>query len=401
MTYVKDYVSLGKELLAILNDHGYDAYFVGGFVRDFLLGIPISDIDIASSATPDQVMALFENTKETGLKFGTITIVYHDFAFEVTTFRSDGKYQDNRHPTNVIYSQTLAEDLVRRDFTINALAMDKDGKIIDFCEGINDIKQKRIRAVGNPDVRFKEDALRILRAFRFVAKLDFQIEDSTWKHLVANCGLLKTISVERIMQEIKSINNNPYSAKAFKLMDAANISLVFPDLTKGIVLIGSLSKNPFNHYQFYALCFYLNDGEIADYWRFSNKEHLIISKLINLVTVTEHEHFQVELVYAYGADLCRYANSIQKILRLGFDDDALIQEIDKNLPIHKVCDLKFKGQDIITTSNIKDARIIGEIISDLVLMVINNQLPNEYQALRTYAFDWIAKFEGKAVAHDK
>ncbi|MDD3865230.1 MAG: CCA tRNA nucleotidyltransferase [Candidatus Izemoplasmatales bacterium] len=398
---MKDYASLGKEILKIFNDHGYEAYFVGGYVRDFLLGIASKDIDIATSATPDQVASLFENTKETGLKFGTVTVIHHNFAFEVTTFRADGKYADSRHPVSVKFSQTLADDLVRRDFTINALAMDINGKIYDFCDGLSDLKNKQIRAVGDPNIRFKEDALRILRAFRFVAKLDFQIEENTWNQLVRNFDLLKNISIERIMQEIKAINGNPFSTKAFKLLEKANIITIFPDLAKGIALIGSLPSNPFNYYQFYALCFYLNGGEIADKWRFSNKERTVISQLIDIVSVTENDHFQVELVYAYGADMCRYANGILSVIRVGFDEDALIQDIDMKLPIHKVCDLKFKGQDIIAIAKINDASIIGEIISDLVLMVITNQLPNEYQALRTYALNRIANLDCKEVNHDQ
>jgi len=397
---MKDYASLGKEVLTIFNDHGYEAYFVGGFVRDFLLGIPSMDIDIATSATPEEVTALFEKTKNTGAKFGTVTVLFGDFAFEVTTFRTDGVYSDSRHPQEVRFSKTLAEDLVRRDFTVNALAMDNKGQIHDLCGGMTDLQDRLIRAIGLPDQRFQEDALRILRAFRFVSKLDFTIEPATLASIRRNHPLLANISIERIMQEFKYILSHPHAAKAFRLMIDTNVPETIPALAEGIAFLSRQQTCPLDHFQFYALSFYLHQSEIGEEWRFSNKERQIIEQLVTLLEVTETDRFNAELVYAYGRELCLRANEIGRLLRPDSDQESRIMAIDNALPIRKTCDLAFKGQDLLEITDVKDARLIGEVVSDLVLMVITNQLPNEYKALKTYAMKKLSDLETEGTEHE-
>lgn len=390
---MKEYTAVGKEILQAFHDHGYEAYFVGGYVRDFLLGIPGGDIDITTAATPEQVSALFPKTKNTGLKFGTVTVFQDHYAFEVTTFRTDGFYLDNRHPEGVRYAKTKDEDLIRRDFTINALAMDQDGKIFDLGGGIDDLSHHIIRAIGEPDRRFQEDALRILRAFRFVSKLNFAIEANTRESIEKNRFLLKRISNERVMQELKMIISYPHAPIAFQAMVETKVADVFSDLTSGLRFLSTLSEIKLDHFQFYALGFYLSNREIADSWRFSNKEREIIQKLIDLLTVTENDAFNAVLVYAYGLDLCLRANEINRLMRPDHDAETLIKQIDQSLPIRKTCDLVFKGQDILQLTEIKDARIIGEVISDLVLQVITLQLPNEYSALKEYALKKLRLWE--------
>jgi tRNA nucleotidyltransferase (CCA-adding enzyme) len=396
---MKDYASLGKEVLKNFNDHGYEAYFVGGFVRDFLLGIPLMDIDIATSATPDEVSALFPNTKNTGLKFGTVTVLYQHFAYEVTTFRTEGGYADSRHPEGVLYAKTLAEDLARRDFTVNALAMDKTGNITDLVGGLADLKNHTLRAIGDPDTRFQEDALRILRAFRFVAKLDFTIESATLSAIRRNMQLLSRISVERIMLELKTMMKYPSISMAFSAMSACGLGSTLPDLEKAIALLAQRPTTPLTIEQFYALSFYLNGGEIPDFWRFSNKEKTLISQLITLLTVTESDPYDPILVYAHGLDSCLLANEISRLLPRRPDQESAIRRIDHELPIHKTCDLRFKGQDLLTETFIKDARIIGEVIGDLLLMVITQQLPNEYDALRSFALLRVKTLEAQGGPH--
>lgn len=185
----------GQKVLKQLNEAGYGAYFVGGMVRDTLLGRAIYDADITTSATPAEVLALFDKTFATGLKHGTVTVVMDGVNVEVTTFRLDGKYLDHRWPDDVVFTRSLAQDLARRDFTINAMAQGLDEVIIDPFNGRQDLKRGLIRAVGVPKMRFEEDALRILRGIRFVAKLGFDIEAQTLaamkkgRHLLANLSL--------------------------------------------------------------------------------------------------------------------------------------------------------------------------------------------------------------------
>ncbi len=191
-----------NEIIKKLQGNGYEAYCVGGCVRDSILGRVPEDWDITTSAMPEEVKRLFQKTVDTGIEHGTVTVLSKGKGYEVTTYRIDGKYEDSRHPTEVVFTRTLGEDLLRRDFTINAMAYnDKEG-LVDIFEGMQDIEKKRIRCVGNAQERFSEDALRILRAIRFSAQLCFVIEDETKIAIKELSATLKKISVERIQVEL-------------------------------------------------------------------------------------------------------------------------------------------------------------------------------------------------------
>ena len=189
-------------ILNALCESGYEAYFVGGCVRDFLMNRPCNDFDITTCAKPFEIEEALSRKGiryfETGLKHGTVTAVIDGEAFEITTYRTDGEYLDARHPENVVFVSDLSEDLSRRDFSINALAYNAKDGIVDKFGGIDDIKNGIIRTVGNPDKRFNEDALRIMRALRFASTLGFAIENETAVSVHKNAELLKNISAERI-----------------------------------------------------------------------------------------------------------------------------------------------------------------------------------------------------------
>lgn len=209
----------------------HEAYLVGGFVRDSLLGRECFDLDITTSALPDQVKALFLDYPilDTGIKHGTITIMIDHTPVEVTTYRNEGPYLDNRHPSKVSFCSSLDEDLKRRDFTINALCLDQHENIIDHHRGIDDLHNKMIRSIGNPIERFDEDALRILRAIRFSAQLDFIIESQTRQAIDHCVNNLKNVSIERIMNEFEKIllSQNP----AFYIEEYWHVFSVFiPEL---------------------------------------------------------------------------------------------------------------------------------------------------------------------------
>ena len=201
-----------KTVLSTLKSNGFSAYLVGGCVRDQLLLRQISDYDITTDATPDEILKVFDSfhTIKTGIKHGTVTVIIDKTPFEITTFRTDGIYQDNRHPSDVRYVKNLKEDLARRDFTINSMAMEENQTIIDYYNSIDDINNKIIRCVGNPDLRFKEDSLRILRALRFSSQLGFKIEDDTKAAIYENKHLLHNISAERISQEFSKLLLGPF-----------------------------------------------------------------------------------------------------------------------------------------------------------------------------------------------
>lgn len=188
-------------ILKTLEDAGFEARYVGGCVRDTLLGRPIHDWDIASQALPEQVLALFERCVPTGLRHGTVTVFLDGTSAEVTTYRLDGAYQDGRHPEEVRFVRCLADDLARRDFTINAMAMDLRGAITDLYGGQEDLARGILRCVGDPEIRFREDALRMLRAYRFSAQLGFALDPETEAAIARCASLCAVLSRERVREE--------------------------------------------------------------------------------------------------------------------------------------------------------------------------------------------------------
>lgn len=208
----------GQIILDRLDSAGYDAYFVGGMVRDVLLRRDVYDADITTSASPEEVLSLFEKAIPTGIKHGTVTVVVERINIEVTTFRLDGEYLDNRRPKEVIFTNSLVSDLSRRDFTINAMAKGLSGCLVDPFGGKADLEAGLIRAVGKAIVRFEEDGLRILRGIRFVSKLGFDVERDTLDAMEKCRHLLAQLSLERIRKELEGIMAGDYRVKALKIM---------------------------------------------------------------------------------------------------------------------------------------------------------------------------------------
>lgn len=196
-----------RKIIARLEQHGYEAYIVGGCVRDSLMGKRPSDWDICTSARAEEMMALFEDKRviPTGIQHGTLTILAEDGAYEVTTFRIDGEYLDHRHPKSVAFTRELAEDLSRRDFTINAMAWHPERGLIDLFGGVEDLRDRLVRAVGDPVQRFNEDGLRMLRMVRFATVLDFDYDPATYDAVRKQGHLLQYISKERIQVELNKI----------------------------------------------------------------------------------------------------------------------------------------------------------------------------------------------------
>src|SRR5699024_3213369 len=188
-------------VLEKIEQAGFEAYFVGGSVRDHILGLAIHDVDIATSAYPEEIKEIFKRTVDTGIQHGTVTVLMGDDSYEITTFRTESGYQDYRRPDKVTFVRSLADDLKRRDYMINALAVDKNGQVIDKFDGLKDLDKKIIRAVGHAEERFREDALRMMRAVRFQAQLNFKIEEKTAQAIADNAPLLAKIAIERIREE--------------------------------------------------------------------------------------------------------------------------------------------------------------------------------------------------------
>ena len=212
-----------REIIHRLRESGHEAYFVGGCVRDFILNQTSSDYDIVTSARPEEVIKLFPRTVAIGAKFGVVAVITDNHSFEVATFRSDDVYEDGRHPSRIHYS-TAREDVFRRDFTINGLLMDPDtGAIIDYVNGRLDIDNKIVRTIGDPEKRFREDYLRLLRAVRFAANLHFDLEPATQDAVKREASNIRHISVERIREELNKILTRGGARRGFELMMQTDI----------------------------------------------------------------------------------------------------------------------------------------------------------------------------------
>ena len=233
-----------------LYENGYDGYAVGGAVRDSLLGLTPSDFDVTTDATPDVTASLFKdfNVIETGIKHGTVTVMINGEPIEVTTFRCDGDYLDGRHPEKVSFTRSLAEDLKRRDFTVNAMAYSERSGLIDLFGGENDLKNKVIRTVGNPEDRFNEDALRILRALRFASTYGLEIEPKTAEAIVRLKENLRSLSAERIFSELKKLIVGK-NAEGILLEYPSVIAEILPELKESI---GFLQHTPYHLYDVYT-----------------------------------------------------------------------------------------------------------------------------------------------------
>lgn len=232
-----------EEIIRELMMHGFEAYAVGGCVRDSILGRKPEDWDITTSARPEQVKQIFHRTVDTGIEHGTVTVLMDKETFEVTTYRVDGEYEDHRHPREVTFTASLEEDLKRRDFTINAMAYNPETGLVDIFHGIEDLNEKIIRCVGNPDERFDEDALRILRAIRFSAQLGFEIDGATKRAMTQKAETLRDVSAERIRVELVKLLVSKHPEK---IREACRLGLTRVVLPEYDTIVGVGQQTP-NH----------------------------------------------------------------------------------------------------------------------------------------------------------
>ena len=232
-------------ILRVLEDHGYEAFVVGGCVRDSLLGRNPNDWDITTSALPLQVKALFRRTIDTGLKHGTVTVLMDGEPFEITTYRVDGEYLDGRHPSEVTFTASLQEDLQRRDFTINAMAYSEKKGLQDLFGGLPDLEKGLIRAVGDPAKRFGEDALRIMRAVRFAAQLGYEVEADTVQAMKELAPTLSKISAERIAAELEKLLVSPHPEKLKMAYECGITAVILPEFDR---CMETAQNNPHHKY---------------------------------------------------------------------------------------------------------------------------------------------------------
>lgn len=387
----------GKEVIKCIKSHDKEAYFVGGYVRDLYLNRTSQDIDITTSATPEEVISYFSNVKNTGKKYGSVTVLKGEFKYEVTTFRMDGAYINNRKPEEVTFTKSLEEDLKRRDFTMNALVMDENEEVIDLFGGRQDIDNQIIRSIGDPFKRFEEDALRMLRAFRFSSQLGFDIDQDTLNALEAQKHLIQNISIERVMVELSKLFVGPYKEKAIQYIVQTNFHKELYGLEQGLEFLQEVSTE-YSPLEAFTACFILND--IDDVWKFSNREMKVILRVITLHEVTKEGIWNKYILFSNGLDICLLTNKVSVLL--GYKDQAKeIEDIWNSLLVHDVCDLKFKGQDILELTNLRKRSVIALVIDDLLYNVIMEIMPNEYEVLKEFALQRVEELQQEMEESDE
>lgn len=414
-------------IIDTLNENNYEAFLVGGCVRDILLETKPKDYDITTNALPEQVMALFSKTIPTGLKHGTITVLVNDIPYEVTTYRIDGDYKDNRRPEDVKFVSSLKEDLSRRDFTINALAYNNKDGLQDFFYGTKDLSSRLIKSVGGADKRFNEDALRMLRAIRFSCQLNFNIESKTLKAIEKNSSLILNISSERIRDELCKILVSPNPAKGFRLLNITGIlKYILPELQKAV---GFDQRTPYHDKDIFehtlsvvekvpnnltlrlaALfhdigkpqCFFIGDDGIGHFYEHQKvgkdlsknilKELSFDNSTIDKVSTLVREHMSIlfkpkdaaikRLINRVGKELIFDLYELQKadILSsappfIALESLELTKEKTKGIleadePLDK-SSLNINGNILMKSLNIQPGKIIGEIIDYLMNKVID------------------------------
>ncbi len=384
------YLDGGIEILNVLIKNGYDAYIVGGAIRDLYIGSDVNDIDINTNARPNDVIRLFDKVVKTGIRFGTVTVIENNYKYEVTTFRKETTYLNNRKPESITYSKKVEEDIIRRDFTMNALLMDANKEIIDYVNGKDDIDKRIIRAIGESKIRFEEDSLRMLRAFYFVSKLGFDIEDKTLAAIKECKELINNISIERIKMEIAKIFSGKYMNKALKYLIETDFHKVLKLYTKGLEYVYNNSIEP-GLDEFYSICFYLN-GIVYEDYRFSKIELKWYKDIHNLLSIGDEPYNRL-ILYSNGLDICLNANRVAVLLGISSNKENQIKNIYNDLPITKTCDLAFKGQDILQLTDIKNAEVIGIIVDDIKFNVIMGILDNEYEVLKEFALETIKELD--------
>lgn len=352
-------------IIEILMKHGYEAYAVGGCVRDSILGRVPEDWDITTSAKPEQVKELFHRTIDTGIQHGTVTIMLDKEGFEVTTYRIDGEYEDSRHPKNIEFTSNLEEDLKRRDFTINAMAYNHKDGLVDIFGGIEDLNKQVIRCVGNAKDRFSEDALRILRAVRFAGQLGFEIEQETREAIVEMASTLKNISAERIRVELDKL----LVAKHAQLLKEASktgiCQIVLPEFDR---MLAQEQNNPHHIYTVGEHSLHsvllLNEEykNVSDYDR---KLHSILAWTMLLHDVGKPDCYSVDEegighFYAHAKKSAEIAKKILKRLRF---DNYTIDIATRLIAWH---DYKFHLDE---TSVRRGANKIGTDIMELLFVV--------------------------------
>ena len=397
----EQYLEKGLEIVKTLNSFTYQAYLVGGVVRDYIMENEFVDIDIATNATPEQIQAIYPNVNMEYEHLGCVTLKLDGYTFEISTFKEE-VYTEPRKPSKIYYAQNLVDDVKRRDFTINALALTDTMKVVDLVKGQKDIKKKIVKVIGKPKVRFREDPIRILRAYNLVARFNFNIAFMTALGIKSSNKYLKNISNHQISRELLKIFEAPFGRKAIHEMVELKTFKYLKHYRKGMTYIYKYYKK-LSTIEKLTLCYSLCE-EIPENTSFDKTTLNKIQTLYKVVEATKNysksskESISEMDIFNYGLELVLSAVKINYYIR----DDypklfAKVKKMDKNLPIHQVSELNFNGKDVVLLNHGVAGPYVKTVIDQLVNEVVLGKVHNEYSELKVRALEIIDAMNNKNV----
>ncbi|MEG9297899.1 CCA tRNA nucleotidyltransferase [Mangrovibacillus sp. Mu-81] len=379
-------------LIKRIEEAGFQAYFVGGSVRDYLLGRPINDVDIATSAFPDEIKSIFPRTADIGIQHGTVLVIEPFGEYEITTFRTESEYRDFRRPDQVEFIRSLEGDLKRRDFTMNSLAMDADGVMYDPFQGQADIKQRIIRTVGAPSDRFSEDALRMLRGIRFVSQLGFDMEPATRNALKLNENLLTHIAVERKTMEFEKMMGGEYKDLAIHLLLQSCLFKQLPGLADkrntmekiaDFPLLKCLSKD--QTWLLLLACIEERPAEFLKEWKLPSKMIKERTKEKQILSIRTKEGWTKELLYQSGL---QRANNVEKVYNclhsISPSSIGKLKDEFESLPIKSREELNVTGRDLMQWTGRKGGPWIKEVLGNIEMAILHGEVRNEHEMIRRW-----------------
>lgn len=390
------YFVRGLSIIERLNENLFEAYFVGGVVRDLLLKLPFNDIDIATSATPDQVKKIFPEVDMRYADQGSVTLKEGPMTFEITTFRTE-KYKRSRKLEKVHYSKLLSTDILRRDYTINALAFPRNLELIDFVNGEKDLNKKIVRVIGKGKKRYQEDPLRIFRGLHLVAKYNFKIAFSTGIAMRKSSHLVNEISNYHLTTELHKILINKYFVKAFKYINQFNLFKSKPAYKQWANQIVSKAKR-LKVIDKFALLYLNNDGVIEPNNGFDHKSLNIIKDTIEGSKKIAFDEVTPMFVFTYGLEKTLLFDRLNYIYIPKYKKQSRqIKKYYKKLPIKSPKELRIIPTEIIEILGKEKSYLVSEIMKELIELVVNNEVLNSKEELRQAVFQIANKLTMKKV----
>lgn len=394
MNVMKTISDEAKEVLQLIEDSHHEAYFVGGCVRDALRGKEIKDIDIATSATPEQIMKIFTTVIPVGVEHGTVIVRYKGESYEITTFRHEANYSDKRHPDNVTFITDIREDLARRDFTINAMAMNRQGILIDPFHGQLDLDKGIIQTVGSPKERFLEDSLRIIRALRFSSQLGFSIDEQTLHQMFQLKQQLENVSIERITTEMTKFFQGLDIKIGYKYLLDTGIANYLPIFKEDPELIYKLPNitTSFDSFAEVAALFHLQNerysiDEWMKAWKCSNKEKRYCKQLVKAIHYMTQNQLDNWLLYQLEIReieaFIRILSYVSPTIQLEKEE---LLERKKALPLASRDELCVNGSDVKKLfPTFRKGAWIGKMLEEIEYQIVMGMLKNKKNEIK----EWI------------